>query len=347
MPNKFLLYVLPVPVAYAAYKYWHNNDQLKEDLNWAWNRVPNFGETLTLSSPMALLSVAFEPYVEQLYQNNPASKTVLRNAISIGSTYLASRNQNEIGGTGVKYDEGHVMGNVFVSSCKAGLIVAMSPNTGEPGSREFFSLQSNYFCEPLGRSFNLISQNKQQLNATDVNYFDFAINNFSIALAMQALSESIAKVTLANQVGAMWGYLGLFPFVKNIYVGLENEFVSYMVGASAAGTLLVDRSNAVWQTNHHVVKKSAVIAGLVIIDASLKICAEVITSYLMTPPVRIVQDVVGLYAKQGYDEITNFFNNMLHSAESEDNSLGVDTASHHNEDAAEMECPQHASNVES
>ena len=60
-----------------------------------------------MSYPLAIANMIIEPFIERLYQINPIAKAVIRDWTKIPSNIAAWWNENEIGGTHVKYDEGN------------------------------------------------------------------------------------------------------------------------------------------------------------------------------------------------------------------------------------------------
>jgi hypothetical protein len=317
---------LPIMLGVLGHRYYNHHDhetsydQFKNDIDWSLARVPNINELITMSYPLAIANMIIEPFIERLYQINPIAKAVIRDWTKIPSNIAAWWNENEIGGTHVKYDEGNVYGGITKIACKSSIIgihANFNHGLGE-GDLEKISRISNYICEPTSRIYNLLSKEKQMQNITDINYFEFAIKNIDTELLLQATAEGLTKNTVADQVGSFFGKLGVFQFLKTIYVTVENKFISHTVDAIAGGNLLHHRITAVHAAtpNQHL-KKVAIISALIGVDFILKTVAEGVTSFIITPTVRIAQDSIGNIIKVGWEYWDHKKSNITKSIEKE------------------------------
>ena len=335
MFNKMI--VLPVILGVFGYRYYNHNgnkivyDQIKSDLEWSLARVPNLNELITMSYPLAIANMVIEPFMERLYQINPVAKAVVRDWTKIPSSIVAWWSGNEIGGTHIKYDEGNIYGGITKTICKSS-IIGMHANFNhglDGGDLEKVSRMSNYICEPTSRMYNLISKEKQIQNDTHTSYFEFAIKNTDVELLLQASAEGLTKNVVADQVGNFFGKLGVFKLLKATYVTIENKIISVTVGAIANGDLLHHRIEAVHVATHNqYLKKAIVITSLIGIDFGLKTLAEAITSFIITPTVRIAQDGIGIIVQQSWEhwehkESESFREDVasLHSTIGTDNNI--------------------------
>lgn len=317
---------LPIMLGVLGYRYYTHNDhetsydQFKNDIGWSIARVPNINEFITMSYPLAIANMVIEPFIERLYQINPIAKAVIRDWTKIPSNIAAWWNGNEIGGTHIKYDEGNVYGGITKIACKSSIIgIHANFHHGlDEGDLERISRISNYICEPTSRIYNLISKEKQVQNITDINYFEFAIKNIDAELLLQAMAEGLTKNTVADQVGSFFGQLGVFQFLKTIYVTVENKFISITVEAIAGGNLLHHRITAVnTATPNQYFKKAIILTSLVGIDFILKTLTESITSLIMIPAVRMAQDGIGSIIKQSWEYWKHKESNSTKSIEEE------------------------------
>ena len=112
----------------------------------------------------------------------------------------------------------------------------------------------------------------------------------------------MTKNVVADQIGNFFGQLGAFKLLKAAYVTIENKFIYVTVGAAANGDFLHHRMETVHQaTPNQYFKKAIVIASLIGIDFCLKTLAEAITSFIITPTVRMAQDGIGIMVKQSWE----------------------------------------------
>ncbi len=136
----------------------------------------------------------------------------------------------------------------------------------------------------------------------------------------------------------MLGSIGIFNFFKNAIPAIENWYIFSTIGA-AGGHLLTNRINAVNQAiDNNYIKKAAIVGSLVGIYFILKTTNEIITTYLIAPSARIVQDIAGslvnnywdgyfggLYAK---NKITEIMSDVLSNFDQDQNGSLVE----HNND---------------
>ena len=315
---------IPIMLGVLGHRYYNHHDykisydQFKNDVEWALARVPNINELITMSYPLAIANMVIEPFIERLYQINPIAKAVIRDWTKIPSNIAAWWNENEIGGTNVKYDEGNVYGGITKITCKSSVVgIYANFNHGAAGGNlEGISRISNYICEPTSRIYNLISKEKQIQNNTNTSYFEFAKKNIDNELLLQATAEGLTKNAVADQVGSFFGKLGVFQFLKTIYVTIENKFISVTVDAMAGGNLLHHRIAAVHAaTSNQHFKKATTICALIGVDFILKTVAEGVTSFIITPTVRIAQDSIGNITKLGWEYWNHKESNITKSIE--------------------------------
>jgi|GEM_PF-2099182 hypothetical protein len=282
-------------------------EHLKENVNWIFDRVPNARENFILAAPMGIFNFLFEPYVDVLYQRNPVSKTVIRNAFGIATTSLNWKLDVGISNTGVKYDVGHVAGNVGALLCKGGIIALSYQGNNAPGALETASLLSNLICEPIIRTQNLVSQHRQEQNLTlpfqdlpsitaEINdYKEFAKNHLieNPNVVMQGVGEGLFKAVVSTVVGGvLFGTFGISRMMRDTYVGAENGFLGYF--GAAGGDSFAQRLASVGPLQCNFAKKMGIYATLAIIDVSFKVSVEVITGFLIIPGIRAAQDFIGI-----------------------------------------------------
>ena len=330
--------MISIPVIFGIFgynRYYNHNgneiayDQLKSDLEWSWARVPNLDELITMSYPLAIANIVIEPFMERLYQINPIAKAVVRDWTKIPSSIVAWWSGNEIGGTHIKYDEGNIYGGITKTICKSS-IIGMHANFNhglDGGDLEKVSRISNYICEPTSRVYNLISKEKQIQNNTDTNYFEFAIQHADAELLIQASVEGLTKNVVADQIGNFFGQLGVFGLFKATYVAIENKFIFVTAGAIANGNLLHNRIEMVHQaTPNQYFKKAIILTSLIGIDFCLKTLAEAITSFIITPTVRMAQDGIGIIVKQGWEYWEHKESESIENIISSDLSIETDNS---------------------
>jgi hypothetical protein len=280
---------------------------LIEDVNWVVNRIPNLRENLILAAPMGVFNFLFESYVDVLYQRNPVSKTVIRNALGIATTSLNWKLDVEISSTGVKYDVGHVAGNVGALLCKSAIIRASYSGNNEPGALESASLLSNLVCEPVVRTQNLISQHRQEQNLTlsfqslksctseIIDYVEFSKQHIieNPKVLMQGIGEGVFKAAVSTFIGGiLFGTLGISKIMRDAYVGIENGFLGY-IGA-AGGASFAQRCASVGPLPYNPVQKMLIYSSLSAMDLFFKVSVEVITGFLIVPGIRSAQDFIGI-----------------------------------------------------
>ena len=317
---------IPIILGVLSYRYYNHYDyetscdQFKNDLKWALARVPNINELITMSYPLAIANMVFEPFIESLYQINPVAKAVIRDWINIPSNIAAWWNGDEVGGTSIKYDEGNVYGSITKVICKSTIIgVRANFNHGlDQGGLEKISRISNYLCEPTAGIYNLVSKEKQIQNNTNTSYFAFANDNIDKALLLQATAEGATKYTVADQVGRFFGQLGVFQFLKTIYITVENTFIAITANAIPGDNLLHHRIEAVHAAtpNQHF-KKLFIITTLIGTDFILKTLAEAVTSLIISPTARIAKDGIGNIIKVGWEYLGYKESNGIKSVEEE------------------------------
>ena len=283
-----------------GYKF--NTNKLNDDVVWCWNRVPNFDEIFTMSWPLAVFNMGAESLVNRLYDANPIAKAVIRDWTKIPSTIASWWSGNEIGGTHIKYDEGSLYGSVSKVICKSVLIAGYAnfhPGL-ESGGLEGISRASNYLCEPTTRVFGLISKEKQLHNATNIPYLEFAQNTITTELLIQSTAEGIIKTSVADQVGGYLGELGIFSFLKQLYISTENKYFYSITGIKTGSPFFYQRMQSIPNAQIHIPKKIFILITLPVLDFTLKTSSEMVTTMLLAPASRIAQDIIGSLTNQGY-----------------------------------------------
>jgi hypothetical protein len=333
--------MISIPVIFGIFgynRYYNHNgnetayDQIKSDLEWSLARVPNLDELITMSYPLAIANIFIEPFMERLYQINPIAKAVVRDWTKIPSSIVAWWSGNEIGGTHIKYDEGNVYGGITKTLCKSS-IIGMHANFNyglDGGDLEKISRISNYICEPTSRVYNLISKEKQIQNNTETSYFEFARMNTDAELLIQASAEGLTKNLVADQIGNFFGQLGVFKLLKTIYITIENKFIYVTVGAVANGDFLHHRMETVHAaTANQYFKKAIVMPSLIGIDFCLKALAEAITSFIITPTVRMAQDGIGIIVKESWEYWEHKESESIENIASSDLSTETDNSTNY------------------
>ncbi|CAL7963522.1 hypothetical protein MIDIC_60013 [Alphaproteobacteria bacterium] len=271
---------------------------ISTSLSWTWARVPNFKEVLTSSTPTAIVTVLAEGWLNK-FGYNPVAKAFIRDFLKVPSNVASVLFENELGGTGVKYDIGNVYGGLTKAFCKASVISVGQYTAHGATNKEYLAAWgrgANYACEPLVRLFALTSKDKQKLHDTETGYFTFMRENMNFKLAGRAVVEGIAKNAVADNVGEVLNKYHVPQNIKGAYVKAEGKFISAIVGQGVQLTLETTMLTKFGTINHGVrgpVLKVVAVAALVAIDIVAKIGAEIITTYLLAPFVRIGQDGVG------------------------------------------------------
>ncbi|WPX96613.1 hypothetical protein Bandiella_00730 [Candidatus Bandiella woodruffii] len=291
-----------------------------------------------MSWPLASANVIVEPVMNSLSERNPVAKSVVRDWTKIPSTIASWWEANEIGGTGIKYDEGSVYGSLTKTVCKSLIISAYSAfhTKSDSGHLEGVSRTSNYVCEPVTRVFGLTSRERQKQNATDTDYMEFAANNINAELLIQAAVEGIMKIAAADQAGQFLSKFGIFSFLKSSYIAIENKYIDFAIGTSGSYALLTERLHALYNAKIGLQKKVLVMPSLIILDFGLKITLEMITTCLLTPTSRITQDIAGNAINLAYDWYVDIFCHKDH-----DNILcakKITTSEHYDDNIADGVC---------
>ncbi|CAL7963513.1 hypothetical protein MIDIC_60010 [Alphaproteobacteria bacterium] len=272
---------------------------ISSSLSWAWARVPNFKEVLTSSVPQAIVTVLAEGWLNK-FGYNPVAKAFIRDFLKVPSNVASVLFENELGGTGVKYDIGNVYGGLTKAFCKASIISIGQCSAHGVDNKEYLAAWgrgANYVCEPIVRFFALTSQDKQKLNDTTTEYFTFMAGNMNLKLAGRALLEGAVKTTISDQVGETLNKYNIPQKIKGSYVSAESWFLSFVVGQGMQLALETTMLSKLSTINHGskggIAFKVAAAGALILIDIVAKIGTEVITTYLLAPFVRIGQDGVG------------------------------------------------------
>lgn len=316
----------------------HVIDYAYSTLGFIWNRVPNFQEAFTSASVTSAIELALGNAMD-LFGENPTAKSVIRDFTKVPSNLVLAYNGNTVGGTGFKYDEGHLYGSIIKAVCKVTVLSAFSTasfyNPALLVHFETAARASNYICEVPARFLVLMGQKKQTANATTVSYIEFLRNNWQYQDILDATVEAIFKTFTTDYLGQLIKGLRLEHIQKTLANGVINAYVKDLTGNPE---YLTSHKSSIWEELgsgisaiyeagieehgssedidtfvYYSFDPIAYIKAIIVIPFVKYTSHDVksiIDAYLLAPPARFVQDTTGLLLDYLIEVKKEFFNHQ-------------------------------------
>lgn len=186
---------------------------------------------------------------------NPSAKTIVRDLVKVIPVAISFAMGTEVGGTGYSYDTGNLLSAFIKPMCK-GLIIAPFYNTN---LMEKVALGANYPCEGVSRYFVVVGQKRMDDKETDYDYFKYMYSHSELGWIAESFGSSSIKTFISNYIGGQVKGLGIESKIQG-----SMDSVGQYIGLTPglAGKFIVKLSN------------------------------NAVTTYLLTPPARIIQDGV-------------------------------------------------------
>lgn len=221
--------------AYLTYAWNKTPQDVASLLESAWKYTPNIPELVkgaTITS-VGRVALSFTP-VEQAIKNhgdNPALWGVVRNTFQIATTAWYRLSGDQIGSTGIKYQELHTWAAIDTTAIKVAMIGNdIYQNGMNSTSLAATTIQANYISEIPARGLYILVDKKKGLNKDgEINTIDFIKENGEYSWGIETFVGASSRMYVSSKVGKFVSQItGIHKIVAESGNDLELSLIRFI-----------------------------------------------------------------------------------------------------------------------
>jgi hypothetical protein len=268
----------------------------------------------------ALFKTFIEVFAQQhiaLLGNHASAKELLRNGIGLLTSCSSSFFRLNIGNSKYSYDAGNIVFAGGKLLCKGTVIKIYTYNypnaTKIDNGLENISRYSNY-CDAVMRVAAIASQDRQDANAQDINWFQYFYDNMKYEWFIASIFAGVPKVFVGDGIHSILKNLQLREIINNTSTNIEKHALllldpnlTYVQEQSA-----VNKVHSISSSNLSSQAKVSASLGILLNAILSSLAEDYIASFMVVPATRITQNLAegyirGLIQQQNDHSFTQAF----------------------------------------
>lgn len=251
----------------------------------------------------------FKTFIEVFAQKHLASlghhgsaKELLRNSIGLLTASSSSFFRLGIGNSKYSYDVGHIVLAGGKLLCKGAVIKIYTYNypnaTKIDNGLENISRYSNY-CDALMRVAAIASQDRQDANAQDINWFQYFYDNIKYEWFIASIFAGVPKVFVGDAINSILQNLRLHEIINNTSTNIEKHAL-FLLDQNLSYTQeqdAVNKVHSISSSNLSIQAKVSASLGILLNAILSSLAEDYISSFIAVPATRITQNLAEGYIR--------------------------------------------------
>jgi hypothetical protein len=253
------------------------------------------------------IEVFFKRWID-VFGTHAAAKELIRNFTGSFSAVASATFGLRIGNSNYFYDIGHVVFSavkLVLKPLTIGVYIFFNPTaTLQKGGLEKVSRYSNYW-DALARVSGIVSQERQDKNQTDVNWFVYFQQNVKSLWFAKAIIGGVPKVFVGDLTGSIFKHFSWSQGINSVINKLDNTIVKYLSNKE----VLFNADDSVWtkfdscfnkDSNEYIDNATGYLASFFIAVNNVlwKILEDFIPSTIVVPSTRGTQNTIESWVKK-------------------------------------------------
>lgn len=272
---------------------------VKSLLSLTWKSIPNLPELVTGAAISSAVKVVFMGPLEKGFGDDPSLFNIIRNIVAIYTVHCHIQAGNEIGGSGVKYNNLHMIAAVTTSAIKIVMIGSeVYLNGVSEGSLTNTATIANYVSEPPARALWIVAQKQHDLKQDNEPIVKFISSEAGATWFLEAIVGSTCRMYVATEWGrAVSGYLGLNAPMREFGNNAELISISFM----RENKIVFNNTDDIYikyaeiiktrSSDEEIITYPIIFTAIAMVDFTVRVIPEIVLGLLIVPPTRVTSAI--------------------------------------------------------